>query len=146
MTIEFSDFIDYYNSIEINGKVIDYLDIILNTSLLRYSSIMLIPLIGVFVNKKIGWLLILSFYYFWISLFIFTLVASNFNQEGGFIIIAIGFILISIFFVAIMNASENSEIVYNIHKKELLKMNLAAFIISIIEIVLTYFFIYTYIF
>ena len=143
MIIEFSDFIDYINSMETNGNIIEYLKIILNTSLLRYSAIMLIPLIGVFINNKIGWLLVLSFYYFWILLFVFTLVGASFAQEGGFIIIAIGLILISLFFVAIMNASENSKMVYNIHKKELLKMNLAAFIISLIEIVLTYFFIYT---
>lgn len=138
----FNNVIDYYNSNGNNGGLIEYLNIIFNTSILRLSAIILIPLIGVFFNKKIGWLLILSFYYFWIILMIYTNISSDLERSGS-LVMAFGVIVIALFFVAIMNGYENSKLVYKIKKDELLKMNISAFLIALIEMFLIFFFNYT---
>lgn len=130
---DYYELVEYYDILGNNGGILEYLKIAFNTSILRTSFIMLVPLIGVFFNKKIGWLLLLSFYYFWVILFIY-LVASIELDRSGTRVIAFGAIITSIFFVGIMNARENSKSVYGINPKEQLKMNFAAFLIASIQI------------
>ncbi|RAJ24527.1 hypothetical protein LX77_02081 [Gelidibacter algens] len=47
-----------------NNKLSEFISISINRSFLRPALILLIPLIGIFIGKKIGWILILSYLYF----------------------------------------------------------------------------------
>ena len=135
---DYNDLIDYYNTVGNNGGLLEYFKIAFNTTILRTSLMMLIPLIGIFFNTKIGWLLVISFYYFWINLCIYLSLSSNLERSGTIVAVS-GIIIISLFLILIMNSSENSHLVYGIKKDELFTMNTAAILLATIEIILIIF-------
>jgi hypothetical protein len=94
---------------------------------------MLIPLIGVFLKTKMGWVLMLSFYYLIITLIIYFFIDTNFERDGE-IIIAFFIVILPITLIGVMNNKDNTEAVYRIKSNELIRMNLASFIIALIQI------------
>ncbi|MFC0605533.1 hypothetical protein [Winogradskyella pulchriflava] len=139
---DYNTLVEYLNLSGSEKGLLDYLKAGFNTTILRTSLIMLIPLIGVFINRKIGWILILCFYYFWIILFIYSTLSTELDRSGS-IVIACGVIIISLFFIGLMNSNENRKLVYGIEKNEQLKLNIVSCIIAIIAILLIIFFNFT---
>jgi hypothetical protein len=140
--IDYNKLIDYYLVLGNHGGLLEYFKIAFSTTILRSSLLMLIPLIGVFFNRKIGWLLILSFYYFWIILLIYSIFTIELERSGT-IVIAFGAIIILMFFIGLMNSGENRKSVYEIGSSEQLKMNFVSFLIALIGILLITIFNYT---
>lgn len=136
---DYNELVDYFKLSGDSNSIIDYLKIIFTTSTFRTSLLMLIPLIGVFMKTKIGWLLMLSFYYLWIILLIYAIIGTEFERDGA-IIIVFFIMILPIIFIGVMNNTDNTVLTYKLERKELLKMNLAAFTIALIELALISFF------
>ncbi|PKG52284.1 hypothetical protein [Olleya sp. 1-3] len=135
LILDYKQLVDYYTTVGNNGGISEYFKIAFSTSILRSSLLLIIPFSGVFINNKIGWLLICSFYYFWLLFFIYFSISTELERDGTIVFVA-GVIIISIFLLLLMNSYENSKLVYGIKRSDLLKTNIAAFIIAIIEILL----------
>ncbi|WP_397362949.1 hypothetical protein [Olleya sp. R77988] len=133
MRDDYYDIVLYFKEFDVMQNFSNLVSLIFTTQIVRWSAIMLIPLIGVFINKKVGWLFILSFYYLWIIYFIYFLFVA-YKAQGK--ILSLGVIIVSLFFVAILNSYENSSATYKIKKEEQIKLNIAAFLIAAIEVAL----------
>lgn len=130
---DYNSLIDYFELTGNSNSIIDYLKIIFTTSTFRTSYLMLIPLIGVFLKTKMGWVLMLSFYYLLISLFIYFFIDADPETDGS-ILIVFFIVILPIIFIGVMNNKDNTEVVYHIKINELIRMNLASFIIALIQI------------
>ncbi|WP_179333088.1 hypothetical protein [Winogradskyella costae] len=130
---DYNSLIDYFELSGNSNSIIDYLKIIVTTSIFRTSFLMLIPLIGVFLKTKTGWVLMLSFYYLIITLIIYFFIDTNFERDGE-ILIAFFIVILPITLIGVMNNKDNTEVVYRIKSNELIRMNLASFIIALIQI------------
>lgn len=128
---DYNSLIDYFELTGNNNSINDYLKIIFTTSTFRTSFLMLIPLTGVFLKTKIGWLLMLSFYYLIPTILAYTLIGEKIERDGSIVIVFLIFI-IPILFIGIMNNKENTGLAYNIKRSELLKMNITSFTIALI--------------
>jgi hypothetical protein len=124
---------NYFELTGNNNSAINYLQVIFTTSTFRASFLMLIPLIGVFLKSKIGWLLMLSFYYGILILIIYPIIGSEIERDGTIVILSF-IIILSVVFIGIMNNNDNVTLVYNIKRSKLLRMNIASFIIALIEL------------
>ncbi len=104
----------------------------------RPSYLALIPTIGIFINKQIGWFLITSFMYFMISSSAFLLMNSS-ELDSMDIVVRLMFIIFFVLIILIMNKEKNRKRIYNIKKKDLLMKNIIASIIGMgITIVVAY--------
>ncbi|MCF1420716.1 hypothetical protein [Mangrovimonas futianensis] len=130
---DINQLLEYYYSIDDPGGIIGCLKIIFTTTILRSSLILLIPFIGIFLDNKIGWSLILSTYFFWIILFIYAIFTSSIDREGSIVIIS-GIFIVLLVCIGLMNSRENCTLVYGIDKSEKLKMNFLSLLIALIGI------------
>ncbi|WP_299123905.1 hypothetical protein [uncultured Winogradskyella sp.] len=128
---------DYFELTGNNNSLTDCLQVIFTTSIFRTSFLMLIPLIGIFLKSKIGWLLILSFYYLFLITILYTGFETEFERDGTIVILFFIFIL-PIVFIGVMNNEDNTN-VYDINRSELLKMNIASITIALIELAIILF-------
>ena len=98
-------------------------------SFFRSAIILLIPLGGIFINKRIGWILIQSYFYFLITHLAFK---ANYLDLTNIILIVInsvGFLLL-LLIIVIMNKRKISRSIYRIPKTDLITMNIIASIIG----------------
>lgn len=113
------------------NKLTDYFHIITtNNHYVRPSLILLIPILGIYTKRKVGWILIQSYFYFLISNLIFTL-AKNYPTDINFIYTYIIGFLILLLIILIMNKKRISNLTYGIEKDKLISINIIAFIIGI---------------
>ena len=112
-----------------NNKLNEYYKITLNNSYLRPSIILLIPIIGIFINRKIGWILIQSYFYFLISNLIFTLKYKDFTNIT-FAIFYLTSLSLILLIILIMNKEKISKFIYGIEKSKLIINNIIAFTIG----------------
>lgn len=106
-------------------------------SFYRPSIILLVPVIGVFINRKIGWILIQSFFYFLLSSLAYRMKYLDFNDMEFlvFIIICTPIVLV----IVLMNDNRVSEKFYGFRKSDLISKNIIATIVGILmAIVLTW--------
>lgn len=126
-----------YNGInfymDINGDtdsgLLNYFKIVTETTYYRPTLILLAPFIGVFINNKVGWILILSFFYLILSTFVF-----NAGFEGLYnsdILLLIFGMIIILLPIGLMNIKKVSYLTYGITKTELIGMNVIAWVIGI---------------
>lgn len=107
-----------------NGQFINYIK-----SSFRPSLAVLIPFVGIFTNKKIGWILITSFFYMLLSSLAFSAFQMNTldNPNLLFNIVGIGlFTLLTL----IMNIKKVWNGTYGFVKPALLRTNIIASIIG----------------
>ena len=98
----------------------------------------LIPTIGIFINKQIGWFLITSFMYLVISSLAFLLMDSN-SLDSADIVVGLMVIAFFLLIILIMNKEKIRNGIYNIKKKDLIIKNIIASIIGMgITIMVTY--------
>ena len=100
--------------------------------------LVLIPTIGVFINRLFGWFLITSFIYFIISFITFWVMDSSWtdikNPEMGIV-----YIIVSVLPIIIMNKEKIRNDIYSIPKTDMLTKNIIASIIGMgITIIITY--------
>lgn len=107
-----------------------YFQIATNNYYLRPTSILLIPTIGTFINKKIGWILIQSYFYFLISNLVFPAIEIGLIDSTLVFINVIGFIFL-LLIIILMNKMKISNHNYGIEKKELINKNIIASVIGI---------------
>lgn len=95
----------------------------------RPVLILLIPFIGIFINKKIGWILIISYFYYILSTIaiIFKFEYLN-NKPDVFQFITITSIILLI--IVTMNNRKISNLTYGIAKSELIAKNIIASVIG----------------
>lgn len=106
----------------------EYFSIVANNYYLRPSLILLIPIIGVFTNKKISWIFIQSYFYFLISNTVFTAIQSYLADHITLIINPIALLFLFLFIVIINKTSYHT---YGIKKSELISKNIIASVIGI---------------
>ncbi|WP_062061420.1 hypothetical protein [Aquimarina longa] len=123
--------IHFYSAINIepNSGLLNYLKIITKTSYFRSILIFLIPFVGIFINRRIGWILITSFFFFLLSTIIFNWNYKEFFNRIDFFVCII-FTAIILLFIGIMNIKEISNLKYGIAKSELVSNNIIASIIG----------------
>lgn len=125
-----SNLIDHYYTLGDwkTNKLTEYFQIATNNYYLRPSLILLIPIIGIFANKKIGWILILSYFYFLISNLAYPATLTDLTEKN---IIAISISLLLLMIIILMNKKKISNNIYGIKKVELIKQNIIASLIGI---------------
>ncbi len=106
-------------------KFSDFIRLITKRKYFRPSLLLLLPLIGVFINKKIGWVFITSYFYFLITRLVFSNISNGINRNEEIIFFTVALILI-LLFIWIMNRKKIIEEVYNVRKNELLITNIKA--------------------
>ncbi len=106
-------------------KVSDFIRLMTRRTYFRPSLLLLFPLIGIFVNKKIGWIFITSYFYFLLTRLVFSTISNglNYNEEIMFFAVALTLILL---FIWIMNRKKIFEKVYSLKKNEVLITNIKA--------------------
>ncbi len=124
--------IEHYNVSIGNSenKLTDYFYIITTNSYLRPSIILLIPIVGIFTNKKIGWILIQSYFYFLITNLVFPATQIDLTDNTLILINIIGFLLL-LLIIILMNKNKIRNLTYGIKKNELISKNIIASIIGI---------------
>ena len=116
----------YWNFVAETGSGLkNYLNVLKDTSFYRPAIILLIPLMGTFINRKIGWILIQSYFYFLILNIIFPLVSTGFADYQIILIPIIVFLLV-LLFIILMNKRKISNEFYGIDKTELIGNNIIA--------------------
>jgi hypothetical protein len=111
-------------------KLTQYFQIATNKYYLRPSLILLIPIVGIFTNKKIGWILIQSYFYFLITNLAFPATQIDLTDNTLIIINIVGFLLI-LLIIILMNKNKISNHVYGIKKSELINKNIIASVVGI---------------
>ncbi|MFD2917143.1 hypothetical protein [Psychroserpens luteus] len=120
----------YWNFVAETGSGFqNYLNVLKGTSFYRPAIILLIPLIGIFINKKIGWILIQSYFYFLISNLAFSAKYIDLNDNALILINIIGFLLL-LLIIILMNKKKIRNLIYGIEKTELISKNVIASIVG----------------
>lgn len=105
---------------------------------LRPTLIVLIPLVGILTNKKIGWILITSYFYMLLSDLSFSSIPLNSTDTRDYVFTGA---LISLFttLIIVMNMKKIWSRVYGFKKTEMITKNIVASIIGMgITIMLAY--------
>ena len=97
----------------------------------RPSIPLLIPLIGVFIDKKIGWILIQSFFYFLLSNLVYTMKYIDYNDKE-FVVVNMIICIPIVLVIILMNNKRVSEGFYGFLKSELISKNIIATIVGIL--------------
>lgn len=118
-----------FNS-NLEGGIMNNLELISKTTYYRPTLIFTIPFIGVFINKKIGWILITSFFYYVLFLIVFKASIEQFPNKIDMISFA-GFTMMILLLLAIMNVKKVRKLKYGISKSELIGKNIIASVIGI---------------
>ncbi|MBB5270000.1 hypothetical protein HNQ90_003601 [Algibacter amylolyticus] len=120
----------YWNYVAETGSGFqNYLNVLKETSFFRPAIILLIPLIGIFINKKIGWILIQSYFYFLISNLAFSAKFIDLTDQTLILINVVGFLLL-LLIIVLMNKKKIRNLIYGIEKTELISKNVIASIIG----------------
>ncbi|MDE3744124.1 hypothetical protein [Maribacter polysaccharolyticus] len=138
----------YYYAFAIyeNSRFTEYLNILKIQNYFKSTIVLLIPLIGVFIYKKIGWILITSFNYFVISAIVFMSVyffkdmsAEDFLNEKYGIFQVLTFIIIITIPLIIINKEKIRNGTYGISKSNMIIMNIGSSLLGMgMTILLTY--------
>ncbi len=116
----------YWNFVTETGSGFEnYLNVLKETSFYRPTIILLIPLVGIFINKKIGWILIQSYFYFLISNLAFSAKFIDLIDNTLILINIVGFLLL-LLIIILMNKKKISNLIYGIGKTELISKNIIA--------------------
>lgn len=125
----FLNILKYYNVN--NGGFFEYLTIAFSQFYLKLAAIRLVPFIGVFINRKMGWILIMSYFYYLISNAVFSF-AHYSLADNVLVSIKIIAILLLFLIVFVMNKKRVSSFVYGINKDKLMNVNMIASIIGML--------------
>lgn len=106
-------------------------DIFSFSSYFRSTIFLLIPMIGLFLKNKVGWVFITSYFYFILTNILFSYSLFDHNDHYASILPVILITgLISLIIVA-MNKKKISLTIYNIQRSVLILYNIATFIIGV---------------
>ncbi|WP_282032715.1 hypothetical protein [Winogradskyella eximia] len=120
----------YWNFVAETGSGFEnYLNVLKETSFYRPAIILLIPFVGIFINKKIGWILIQSYFYFLISNLAFSAKFIDLTDNTLILINIVGFLLL-LLIIVLMNKKKISNLIYGIGKTELISKNVIASVIG----------------
>lgn len=111
-------------------KLSDVIQLIKTRAYFRSSFLLLIPLIGIFINKRNGWIFIASYFYFLMTQLVFSTILNGRHYDEE-IIFFLGVLLFISLCVWIMNRKKIFEQVYGIKKNEILITNIKAFSLGI---------------
>ncbi|WP_299227715.1 hypothetical protein [uncultured Psychroserpens sp.] len=127
-----SNIIEHFNAVidYTANQFEEYFYIATSNYYLRPSLILLFPIVGISTNKKIGWILIQSYFYFLITNLAFPATKIDLTDNTLIILNVIGFLLI-LLIIILMNKNKISNLVYGIKKSKLINMNIIASIIGI---------------
>lgn len=104
----------------------------------RSSAILLIPIIGIFLKKKIGWVFFTSYFYFLLTNIIYPFISEDYNDYNYTLAVVIALAIVSLI-IFIMNKKKTSLDTYKILPNVLIPYNILAFIIGVsITILLAY--------
>jgi hypothetical protein len=85
---------------------------------------------GIFINRKVGWILIVSYFYFVFTRAIYSTINTLYDDSFGIIYFIVAIVLF-IPFIIFLNLSKISNNVYGIEKSELINYNIIATIVGI---------------
>lgn len=127
LTIGILKIIEHYKFAfgESETKLADYFYITTTFSYLKPAVVLLIPILGIFIKRKTGWILIQSYFYFWISNLIFMSTQEG-SPKNDFILFSVLAFLLTVFIIKLMNNKKISNLTYGIEKTELIYMNILA--------------------
>ena len=112
-----------------NGAL-SFLEIGYICSHFRPILIMILPMIGIFINKKIGWILILSYFYFVLMRAVFSTINTIYDESFGIIYFVLA-IALFIPFIIVLNLKKIREDIYGVQKSKLIIYNIIATIVGI---------------
>ena len=110
---------------------LSFITIGLKNAYFRPFFILLLPIVGIFFNKKIGWLMIMSYLYFVVINGIYNLIQNGLPQEME-ILLLISVVLLFVPFIIFMNIPKISNEIYQVSKAKLLSQNIIASLVGII--------------
>jgi hypothetical protein len=127
-----SNIIEHFNAVidYTANRFEEYFYIATSNYYLRPSLILLIPIVGILTNKKIGWILIQSYFYFLITNLAFPATQIDLTDNTLIILNIIGFLLI-LLIIILMNKKKISNLVYGIKKSQLINKNIIASVVGI---------------
>ncbi|MDH7914081.1 hypothetical protein [Winogradskyella sp. SYSU M77433] len=116
----------YWNFVAESGNGFqNYLNALKESSFYKPAIILLIPLIGIFTNRKIGWILIQSYSYFLITNLVFKVDNINFD-DTSIILTNIALFLLLLLIIIFMNTRKIRNVVYGMEKEEMISKNIIA--------------------
>lgn len=130
------DYCEFFFGLECGYK--NYIEILKVTSYYGYSVMLLVPFIGTLTNRKIGWILIQSYFYlFIINSFFIEKYENDLKLDILEYIISRLILMIPIFIILSLNIEKISLKTYTISKAKLLGYNILAFTIGAIILFVT---------
>lgn len=97
----------------------------------RPMIILIVPTIGILINRPIGWFLIQSYLYFLFSKAIYrTVYEINHNLDSDFLLIIIAAVILP--FIIFLNLKTVREFVYGIKPSKILLFNIGATVLGIL--------------
>lgn len=97
----------------------------------RPSILLLVPIIGIFINKKIGWIVIQAYFYFLLSNLFFSLSFAE-NTYSFSILVNIAVSLLIVLAIILLNRRSICEGFYGFTKKEFMSRNIIASIVGLL--------------
>ena len=119
----------YYDSLSNPDNPLSNYLLILERPYYIPALILLIPIIGIFFNNKIGWILIQSYFFFLIGNLIFPII-QHFPPFSS-LIISLVVLLVLILLIVLMNKKSIRIDTYNIKKLSSNNLNLISMLIGI---------------
>ena len=119
----------WQSNIETGFEFQNLIKVVNRTSYYIPATILLIPMTGIFINKKNGWILIQSYFYFLISNLTFSAKYIDLTDTALILINIIGFLLL-LLIIILMNKKKIRNLIYGIEKSELISKNVIASVIG----------------
>lgn len=120
----------WQNNIETGFEFQNLIKLVNRTSYYIPATILLIPMTGIFINKKIGWILIQSYFYYLITNLTYSTKYIDLTDNTLILINTIGLVLL-LLIIILINKKKISNLIYGIEKTELISKNVIASIIGI---------------
>lgn len=121
---------DYFNLTEGYDGFSSIYNSIIYHAYFRSSAILLIPIIGIFLKKKIGWVFFTSYFYFLFTNIIYPYISGDYSDYNYTLAVIIALAIVSLF-IFIMNKKKTSLDTYKILPSVLIPYNILAFIIGV---------------
>ncbi|WP_139149429.1 hypothetical protein [Ulvibacter litoralis] len=127
-----SNVIDHFNmGIDSTANPLEeYFYIATHYYYLSAAFILLLPMVGICTNTKVGWILIQSYFYFLITNLVFPFTQTEVTDVSLSSLHSIAFFLI-LLSIILMNKKSINNLVYGIKKSELIPKNTIASVIGI---------------
>lgn len=111
-------------------RISSLFNVLINRLYILPAAFLLIPTIGVFLKRKIGWILMISYFYFLITNILYNFSTDYINDYWDIIFESVISGLVALLLV-VMNKKSIYSSKYNIQREKLIIYNIIAFTIGV---------------